>query len=106
MLPSKLCCHILNGEPRCRYYELQTNLTLIRYDPIQKYGPQDCVASINAIIAKIDKLTDSHNTQAINELKAIFGLENLKDIRDFAMTIAFPSESSTNNCDVAHAHDW
>ncbi|KAH6670784.1 extracelular serine carboxypeptidase-like protein [Halenospora varia] len=60
------------------------------YNPIQKYGPQDCVASVNAIIAKIDHLTDTKNTQAINELKAIFGLESLKDIRDFAMTIAFP----------------
>lgn len=63
-----------------------------RYNPIQKYGPQDCVASVNGIIAKIDKLTDSHNTKAIEELKEIFGLEKLKDIRDFAMTIAFPSK--------------
>ncbi|CAG8952089.1 hypothetical protein HYFRA_00000827 [Hymenoscyphus fraxineus] len=60
------------------------------YAPIQRYGPQDCVTSINGIIAKIDKLTDSNNTQAVQELKAIFGLEKLKDIRDFAMTIAFP----------------
>lgn len=65
---------------------------MYRYNPIQKYGPQDCVASVNAIIAKIDHLTDTKNTQAINELKAIFGLESLKDIRDFAMTIAFPSK--------------
>ncbi|RFU24383.1 hypothetical protein B7463_g11953, partial [Scytalidium lignicola] len=60
------------------------------YDPIQKFGPQDCIASINAIVEKIDYLVATHNTKAIQELKAIFGLEDLKDIRDFAMTIAFP----------------
>ncbi|RDL38322.1 uncharacterized protein BP5553_02662 [Venustampulla echinocandica] len=60
------------------------------YDPIQKYGPQDCISSVNAIVEKIDYLVDSHKEEAINELKAIFGLEKLKDIRDFAMTIAFP----------------
>lgn len=32
------------------------------------------------------------NTKAIEQLKTIFGLEALKDIRDFAMTIAFPRE--------------
>lgn len=67
---------------------------ILRYNPIQRYGPQDCVASVNGIISKIDKLTDSQNTKAIQELKAIFGLEKLKDIRDFAMTIAFPSKFS------------
>lgn len=75
----------------CRTFSNMANRNL-RYNPIQRYGPQDCVASVNGIIAKIDKLTDSHNTKAIQELKAIFGLEKLKDIRDFAMTIAFPSE--------------
>ncbi|KAF4635431.1 hypothetical protein G7Y89_g2660 [Cudoniella acicularis] len=62
----------------------------ILYNPIQKYGPQDCVASVNAIVTKINSLTDSHNTQAINDLKAIFGLQDLQDIRDFAQTIAWP----------------
>ena len=65
----------------------------IRYDPIQKFGPQDCVASINAIVDKMDLLVESGNTGAIQELKAIFGLEALTDIRDFAMTIAFPRTS-------------
>jgi len=67
-------------------------LILNRYDPIQKYGPQDCVASINAIVAKIDKLVAEKNTQAIQELKIIFGLEALTDLRDFAQTIAWPSK--------------
>lgn len=60
------------------------------YAPIQKYGPQDCVASINALVAKMDEVVASGNQEAISNLKAVFGLESLKDIRDFAMTIAFP----------------
>ena len=74
---------------RCLLIELP-----FRYDPIQKFGPQDCISSINGIIEKIDRLVDSHNTEAIQELKGLFGLEKLHDIRDFAMTIAFPSKSS------------
>ncbi|KAG9231604.1 extracelular serine carboxypeptidase-like protein [Amylocarpus encephaloides] len=60
------------------------------YNPIQRYGPQDCIASVNSIIANIDSLTDSHNMKAIRELKEIFSLGKLKDIRDFAQTIAWP----------------
>ncbi|KAL9069355.1 MAG: hypothetical protein Q9157_006194 [Trypethelium eluteriae] len=60
------------------------------YAPIQKFAPQDCVASINAIIDKMDYLISTNNTAAIQELKSIFGLGSLGDIRDFAMTIAFP----------------
>lgn len=73
-------------------YRLPFNDTdsFLRYNPIQKYGPQDCVASINALIAKIDQLVASRNQAAIHDLKAVFGLESLADIRDFAMTIAFP----------------
>lgn len=47
---------------------------------------------MNGIVAKINQVVHSRNEGAIAELKAIFGLESLKDIRDFAMTIAFPSE--------------
>ncbi|KAI9686127.1 MAG: hypothetical protein M1820_010679 [Bogoriella megaspora] len=60
------------------------------YSPIQKYAPQDCVASINNIIDKIDYLVSTNNSAAIQQLKDIFGLGALEDIRDFAMTIAFP----------------
>ena len=60
------------------------------YAPIQKYAPQDCVASINDIIDKFDALVSANNVEAINEFKGIFGLEDLTDNRDFAMTIAFP----------------
>lgn len=68
-------------------------LTLSRYAPIQKYAPQDCVASINAIVEKIDYVFGTGNTTLINQMKAVFGLESLGD-GDFAQTIAFPSKST------------
>ena len=68
------------------------HLTATRYNPIQKYGPQDCVASINTIVKNINHLVNTHNTAAITKLKAIFGLESLADIRDFAQAIAWPSK--------------
>lgn len=64
--------------------------SLRRYDPIQKYGPQDCVGSINAIVDKIDFVRSTGNATAVREMKAIFGLEALENDGDFAMTIAFP----------------
>ncbi|KAK3060519.1 hypothetical protein LTS18_008367, partial [Coniosporium uncinatum] len=60
------------------------------YDPIQKYAPGDCTSSINAIIDKIDYIISKNETEAIQTLKELFGLGALSDIRDFAMTIAFP----------------
>ena len=59
------------------------------YDPIQKYGPQDCVASINAIVDKIDRVFATGSATAIHQMKAIFGLGDLTSDGDFAMTIAF-----------------
>lgn len=70
-------------------------LISIRYKPIQRLGPQDCISSINGIIEKFDALVDANNTDAIKEFKSLFGLEALTDIRDFAMTIAFPSKMAT-----------
>lgn len=60
------------------------------YDPIQKFGPSDCVQSINDIVDKFDGLVAANNTEAIQEFKALFGLESLTDNRDFAKTIAYP----------------
>ncbi|KAI9667736.1 MAG: hypothetical protein M1821_000553 [Bathelium mastoideum] len=60
------------------------------YNPIQLLAPQDCVASINNIVDKMDSLVQSNNSVAIRQLKQIFGLTTLTDIRDFAQTIAFP----------------
>ena len=60
------------------------------YQPIQKYGPQDCVGSLNAIIDNIDYIFSTGNATLIHQMKSYFGLGDLKDNRDFAMTIAFP----------------
>ncbi|KAK5683137.1 hypothetical protein LTS10_004668 [Elasticomyces elasticus] len=60
------------------------------YDPIQKYAPQDCVGSLNAIVDKIDQVFATGNAAAIHKMKALFGLEALTDNGDFAMTIAYP----------------
>jgi hypothetical protein len=60
------------------------------YDPIIKYGPSDCVSRIIGIIDKIDFLISTNNGPAIQQLKDIFGLGALKNLGDFAMTIAFP----------------
>jgi hypothetical protein len=60
------------------------------YNPIQKFAPQDCVGSINAIIDKFDGLVAKNETKAIQKFKELFGLGSLSDLQDFAMTIAFP----------------
>lgn len=60
------------------------------YNPIMKYAPSDCVSRIIDIIDKMDALVASNNTIAIQQFKSLFGLGDLHDIRDFAMTIAFP----------------
>jgi len=60
------------------------------YYAIQEYAPQDCVKSIEDIVDKIDHVINLNNSQAVVELKDIFGLGVLKDIRDFAVAIAFP----------------
>lgn len=60
------------------------------YRPIIEYGPADCISRIVNIIDKIDALISSNSLQGIQQLKEIFGLGALQDLRDFAMTIAFP----------------
>jgi hypothetical protein len=72
------------------------------YDPIQKFGPQDCVGSINALVDKIDHVFSTGNATAIRQMKAVFGLQDLTNDGDFAMTIAFPlggpMNYPTNTC--------
>lgn len=60
------------------------------YDPIQKFAPQDCTASLNGIIDKIDTVFAHGNANQIHHMKSIFGLETLHDNGDFAQTIAYP----------------
>ncbi|KAI1267834.1 extracelular serine carboxypeptidase-like protein [Xylariaceae sp. FL1019] len=60
------------------------------YQPILKYGPQDCIGRITAITDKFDALIAANNSAAIVQLKTIFGLESLTDHRDFATAITNP----------------
>ena len=82
--------HILNGMKSIIFNHLNLRAHLHRYNPIQKLGPQDCVSRINGIIDKFDSLLAANNTAAVQQFKEIFGLGDLLDNRDFAMTIAFP----------------
>lgn len=79
-----VCVRQLSGKCRADYP---------RYNPIQKFGPQDCIGRLNAIVEKIDQLIAANNTAAIQQLKGLFGLQEVEDIRDFVYTIAFPSMS-------------
>lgn len=58
------------------------------YNPIQANGPSDCITRINNIIDKIDFLIETNNAEAIQQVKEIFGLGTLTDLRDFAMTVS------------------
>ncbi|ORY64857.1 extracelular serine carboxypeptidase-like protein [Pseudomassariella vexata] len=60
------------------------------YDPIQKYGPTDCIARINAIVDNFDALVRDNYTSAIQHFQSLFGLESLTALRDFATTINYP----------------
>lgn len=65
-------------------------LTIRRYDPIQKFGPQDCVARINDIVTNIDALIAANNTAALEQLKQLFGLSELDYLLDFVYTVSLP----------------
>ncbi|KAL7626655.1 hypothetical protein AAE478_003429 [Parahypoxylon ruwenzoriense] len=72
------------------------------YRPIQKYAPQDCVARINKIVDNFDMLISTKKTAAVNQFKALFGLEVLTDHRDFAAAIADP----IGNPGFYHSNTW
>lgn len=65
--------------------------------PIQQYAPQDCTASINAIVEKIDYVFSTGNPALIAKMKSIFGMEGMAD-PDFAQAIAYPSEYRACTC--------
>ncbi|KAK7182016.1 hypothetical protein DPSP01_006247 [Paraphaeosphaeria sporulosa] len=60
------------------------------YNPILKYGPSDCISRLVGIVDKIDEVIDSGNKAAIQEVKEVFGLGPVSDIRDFAQAISYP----------------
>jgi hypothetical protein len=64
------------------------------YDPIQKYGPEECITSLQTAVGVIDALLDvSDPVPAI--LKGLFGLNELED-DDFADVIASPLGELSN----------
>ncbi|KAJ7667548.1 extracelular serine carboxypeptidase-like protein [Mycena polygramma] len=60
------------------------------YYPIQKSAPQDCIRSVENIVNKVDQVIALNDTAATKQMQAVFGLEELEDVRDFGLTIAFP----------------
>jgi hypothetical protein len=64
------------------------------YNPILKYAPSDCVSRLVGIIDKIDEVIHSGDKAAIQQVKEVFGLGAVSDIRDFAQAISYPREYS------------
>lgn len=64
------------------------------YNPILKYGPSDCISRLVGIIDKIDEVIDSGDQAAIQEVKEVFGLGPVSDIRDFAQAISYPCKQT------------
>lgn len=63
------------------------------YDPIQQYGPVDCISALQSAIKTIDKLLDL--PQPVPTLvKGLFGLQGLSDDADFADVISGPLGAS------------
>ncbi|KAI0072974.1 peptidase S28 [Panus rudis PR-1116 ss-1] len=54
------------------------------YEPIRQFMPKNCSADVQAVIAHVDKVFTSKNQSAINETKALFGLEALEHLDDAA----------------------
>jgi hypothetical protein len=59
------------------------------YDPIQEYGPEDCISALQSSIKVIDLILDLPEP-APTLLKGLFGLEELKSHADFADVISSP----------------
>jgi hypothetical protein len=67
------------------------------YDPIQKYGPEECITALQTAVGTIDALLDmSEPVPSI--VKGLFGLRELED-DDFASTIS-ASLGRKKKCDV------
>ena len=53
------------------------------FDPIIRYGRPACIQAIEQMIAYVDKILSGSSTQAVNELKQLYGVPDLYD-DDFA----------------------
>ncbi|PCH36001.1 peptidase S28 [Wolfiporia cocos MD-104 SS10] len=59
------------------------------FDIIRKHMPQNCSADVQAVIAHIDEVFTSNDTDAINEIKQTFSM-NLTHLDDFASALTGP----------------
>lgn len=91
-MPCQLGSNTLSGKfsPLSGKTKWKTNEWFCRYNPVIKFGPSDCISRVIGIIDKTDEVISSGNKQAIHDLKDVFGLADLKDIRDFAQAISYP----------------
>ncbi|KAI8331297.1 peptidase S28 [Blakeslea trispora] len=62
------------------------------FDPIIRYGRPACIQTIEQAITYIDKILTGRSTQAVNELKEMFGVPNLYD-DDFASYLSIAISS-------------
>ena len=67
------------------------------YDPIQKYGPEECISALQSSIKTIDTILDLPEP-APTILKGLFGLEGLKSHADFADVLSSPLGEIVNDC--------
>lgn len=54
------------------------------FQPIQEHMPANCSADIQKVIAHVDSVITGPDQNAINKLKALFGLSGLGHLDDFA----------------------
>jgi hypothetical protein len=59
------------------------------FDPIQKYGPPECISAIQSAVQSIDTLL-SLPAPIPQAVKSLFGLGELKDDADFAEVLTIP----------------
>ncbi|ORX39182.1 serine carboxypeptidase S28-domain-containing protein [Kockovaella imperatae] len=59
------------------------------FQPIQKYGPVDCISALSDAITAVDSILDIGGPAA-HALKSLFGLAELSDDQDFASLLSTP----------------
>ena len=79
---------------RCSFPSLAVTHAQINFpqyhDPIQKYAPAECIATLQSAIKTIDSLLDLPEPVP-TALKTLFGLGELKDNSDFADVLISPT---------------
>ncbi|KAG0175495.1 hypothetical protein DFQ28_000083 [Apophysomyces sp. BC1034] len=69
-------------EARYNFYEY--------FEPIRKYGPKKCIRAIEAVVQHVDRILFGTSEKSKAQLKAQFGLEDLKYDDDFASALTTP----------------